>query len=80
MASPVKLAPATDVWVNAWVFGTPSQAEIEPFRLAKMNAADSSLPPFPNGKARIVQSDELEAFAAQGCDGRIGEGRKETAE
>ena len=52
MASPVKLAPATDVWVNAWVCGTPFQAEIEPFRLAKMNAADLPFPPFSDVKTR----------------------------
>jgi hypothetical protein len=46
MASPVKLAPATDVWVNACVCGVPFQAAIEPFRLAKMNAADLPFPPF----------------------------------
>src|SRR3984957_15503632 len=45
MASPVKLAPATDVWVKAWVVGVPFQAEIEPFRLAKMNAAEAPFPP-----------------------------------
>jgi len=50
MASPVKLAPATDVWVNAWVCGVPFQAEIEPFRLAKMKLAALPSPPFPTLK------------------------------
>src|SRR5271163_1488115 len=50
MASPVKLAPATDVWVIAWRCGELFQAAIEPFRLAKMNAADLPFPPFPTSK------------------------------
>ena len=45
MASPVKLAPATDACVCAWVIGVPFQAEIEPFRLAKMKSAGASFPP-----------------------------------
>src|ERR1700722_2635277 len=51
MASPVKLAPGTVVWVKAWVSvgtpftGAPFQAAIEPFRLAKMNAAGAPFPP-----------------------------------
>ena len=45
MASPVKLAPEMVVWVKAWVSGVPFQAAIEPFRLAKMNAADLPFPP-----------------------------------
>src|SRR5271155_1603536 len=50
MASPVKLAPETIVWVNAWVSGVPFHAEIEPFRLAKMNAADLPFPPLLTSK------------------------------
>jgi hypothetical protein len=53
MASPVKLAPVTDVWVIAWVCGELSQAEIEPFRLAKMNLAAAPSPPFPTPKAAV---------------------------
>src|SRR5580700_7243513 len=45
MASPVKLAPETDVWVCAWVIGAPFQAEIEPFRLANMKSAGAPFPP-----------------------------------
>src|SRR3984957_4336982 len=52
MASPVKLAPAMGVvWVNAWVSvetpftRPPFQAEIVPFRLAKMKAAGAPFPP-----------------------------------
>src|ERR1700722_14789487 len=45
MASPVKLAPVTVVWVCAWVIGAPFQAEIEPFRLAKMKLAGAPFPP-----------------------------------
>src|SRR5580700_5491006 len=45
MASPVKLAPATDVWVIAWRCGELFQAAIEPFRLAKMKSAGLPFPP-----------------------------------
>src|ERR1700722_11763894 len=55
MASPVKLAPATDVWVNAWaVVGSPFQAEIEPFRLAKMKLAEAPFPPWLTSKPSLM--------------------------
>ena len=43
-------------WVNAEVSdGEPFQAEIEPFRLAKMNAAGLPFPPFPTSKPDIIE-------------------------
>src|ERR1700733_10493029 len=65
MASPVKLAPAAEVWVNALaVVGTPFQAEIEPFRLAKMKLADLPFPPLLTSKPSLMPAI---AFALATC-------------
>src|ERR1700722_10711863 len=67
MASPVKLAPATDVWVIAWRCGELFQAAIEPLRLAKMKSAGLPFPPLVVEMSKPALLEPANAAALATC-------------
>src|SRR5580692_225059 len=67
MASPVKLAPATDVWVSAWRCGELFQAAIEPLRLAKMKSAGLPFPPLVVEMSKPALLEPANAAALATC-------------